>query len=111
MSVGLVLGFPRIGVLRMLKASARNWKLTRSVKLKRLLSDMSHCGRHGLRSTLLRSGMVCSVFGPRIAHAGLEHEVKPLRLPFGCTAVPFNCCTQVLKYVWKFWLDVVGSPI
>ena len=69
-------GPPRIGVLNTLNASERNWELTRSVKLKRLFNDMSHCGRHGLRSTLLRNGMVCSVFGPRIAHAGLEHEVK-----------------------------------
>src|SRR3954451_10623613 len=98
MSVGVVLGLPRIGVLKTLNASARNWKFTRSVKLKRLLSDISHCGRHGLRSTLLRSGMVCRVLGPRIAQAGLVQGVNAVRVELGCTEVPFNCATQVLKY-------------
>src|SRR5690348_4391455 len=100
-----------MGVFRILNASARNWKLIRSVKLKRLFKDMSHCGRHGLRSTLLRSGMVCKVFGPRMAHAGLEHGVKAVRAAFGCTAVPFNCCTQVLNSCWKFAPSIAGLPI
>src|SRR5256885_5063104 len=96
-SVGFVLGPPRIGVFRMLNASAGNWKLTRSVKLNLLFKDMSHCGRHGLRSALPRTGRVCRVFGPRIAHAGLVQGVNAVRGGLGCTAVPFNCCTQVLK--------------
>src|SRR4051794_24344273 len=110
-SVGFVFGLPRIGVFRILNASARNWKLTRSVKLNRLFSDMSHCGRHGLRITLLRNGIVCRVFGPRIAHAGLEHGVNAVRVAFGCTAVPFNCSTQVLKYCWKLAPSSAGLPI
>src|SRR5215211_6431379 len=76
-----MLRWPLLG-LRTLKASARNWKRTDSVKLNDLFSDMSNCHAEGWRRLPRRNGMVRSVLAGRMRHAGSVHVLRALREPF-----------------------------
>src|SRR5919205_2508638 len=80
--VGFVSGLPKSGVLKTLKASARNWKRMLSVKRNDLLSDMSNCHAEGWRRFPKRNGMVRSVLAARILQAGLAQVSRALREPF-----------------------------
>src|SRR5437764_7668792 len=108
---GSLFGAPKIGVLKTLKASARNCARYRSVMKKLLLIDISYSGRQVTRICAERSDVVRSVFGPRIAQTGLLHASNPVRVAFGWRAVPSSCLTQPLNHLSNDWLSIFGLPI